>query len=78
MNSRRLTFVLVRTGVFLVVGLVLFTVIGWSRFAAFAVVLIGAAMAVQLGGIVWLRRSEAAAGEPPGGAAGSRRSRTDE
>ncbi|MDP9641095.1 cytochrome c biogenesis factor [Actinopolyspora lacussalsi] len=63
MNSRRLTFVLVRTGVFLVVGLVLFTVIGWSPFAATAVVLIAAAMAVQLGGVVWLRRTERAPAE---------------
>ncbi|SDP31729.1 hypothetical protein SAMN04487905_103187 [Actinopolyspora xinjiangensis] len=78
MNSRRLTFVLVRTAVFLVVGLVLFTVIGWSPFATFAVVLIGAAMAVQLGGVVWLRRSEAAAGESPGGTTGPRRTRADE
>lgn len=77
MNSRRLTFVLVRTGVFLVAGLILFTVIGWSTYAAVAVALITAAMAVQLGGVLWLRRSERAGESSPEGGGRADRNGTD-
>ncbi|WP_242687008.1 MULTISPECIES: hypothetical protein [unclassified Actinopolyspora] len=58
MNSRRLTLVLVRSAVFLIVGLVLFTLVGWSGYAVVAVGLMAAAILVQLGGVLWLRRSE--------------------
>ncbi|NYH77864.1 hypothetical protein FHR84_001178 [Actinopolyspora biskrensis] len=58
MNSRRLTLVLVRSAVFLIVGVVLFTLVGWSGYAVVAVGLMAAAILVQLGGILWLRRSE--------------------
>ncbi|MBA8824060.1 hypothetical protein FHX42_001389 [Saccharopolyspora lacisalsi] len=58
MNSRRLTLVLVRTAAFFVVGLIVFPVIGWSWFGAAAIALIAAAMAVQFGGVLWLRRAE--------------------
>lgn len=58
MNSRRLTLVLVRTSAFFAVGLIVFPVIGWSWFGAAAIALIAAAMAVQLGGVLWLRRAE--------------------
>ncbi|MGJ7906608.1 hypothetical protein ACOQFL_09030 [Actinopolyspora sp. H202] len=78
MNSRRLTFVLMRTGVFLVAGLVLFTVIGWSSLATTAVVLIAAAMAVQLGGIVWLRRTERTAENSPNEGAERHRTASNE
>lgn len=60
MTSRRLTFLLARTAVFLLIGLIVFTVIGWSMFAVIAVSLLAGAVAVQAGGIWWLRRSERA------------------
>lgn len=61
MNSRRLALILLRTTAFFVVGLVVFPTIGWSWFGALAIALIAAAMAVQLGGVLWLRRAEKAA-----------------
>ncbi|SDJ94146.1 hypothetical protein SAMN04487820_10374 [Actinopolyspora mzabensis] len=78
MNSRRLTFVLVRTGVFLVAGLVLFAVLGWSPFAAVAVGLIAAAMAVQFGGVVWLRRTERMTENSPDESPESRRTKPND
>ncbi|PRW64018.1 hypothetical protein [Actinopolyspora mortivallis] len=62
MNSRRLAFVCARSAVFLVAGLVVFTLLGWSVYGAVAVGLLAAAVLVQLGGVLWLRRSE---GKPP-------------
>jgi hypothetical protein len=58
MNSRRLTYLLVRTLIFFVAALVVAVLWHWSPVAIIAVVLTGAAGAVQLGGVLWLRRTE--------------------
>lgn len=58
MNSRRLTYVLVRTLIFFVAALVVAVLWHWTPVAIIAVALTGAAGAVQLGGVLWLRRTE--------------------
>lgn len=60
MNSRRMTFLLVRTLVFFVLAVIVVTFIGWSWPGVLAVALIGLAAAAQAGAVLWLRRSEAA------------------
>lgn len=50
----------IRSAVFLVVAIAVFTTIGWSWFAFLAVGLIAAATVIQLGGTLWLRRAERA------------------
>lgn len=61
MNSRRLMLIAIRTAIVLVIAIAAFTAIGWSWFAFLAVGLIAAATVVQLGGALWLRRTEPAA-----------------
>jgi hypothetical protein len=63
MNSRRLTFLLIRTAAFFVLALVVAVLYGWSWFGIAAVALTGAALAIQFGGVVWLRRAERKAAE---------------
>jgi hypothetical protein len=58
MNSRRLTYLLVRTLIFFVAALVVAVLWHWTPVAIIAVALTGAATAVQLGGVLWLRRAE--------------------
>lgn len=58
MNSRRLTYLLIRTLIFFVAALVVAVLWHWTSLAIIAVALTGAATAVQLGGVLWLRRSE--------------------
>jgi hypothetical protein len=63
MNSRRLTFLLVRTAVVFVLALVVAVHYGWSWFGVAAVALTAAALAIQFGGVLWLRRAESKAPE---------------
>lgn len=58
MNSRRLMVMALRSAVFLAVALAVFFTMGRSWFAFLAVGLIAAATLVQLGGALWLRRTE--------------------
>jgi hypothetical protein len=58
MDSRRLMFVLIRTAVFFVLVLIAAVFFHWTPLAVIAVALTGAAALVQLGGVLWLRRSE--------------------
>lgn len=58
MNPRRLGVLAARTAVFVVLALIVAVLNGWSVFAITAVALTGGALAVQLGGILWLRRAE--------------------
>ncbi|MEY8038229.1 MULTISPECIES: hypothetical protein [Saccharopolyspora] len=60
MDARQLTYLLVRTLVFLAVAVVVAALAGWPWYGVAAVGLTGAAAAVQLGGVLWLRRSERA------------------
>ncbi|MGI8306806.1 hypothetical protein [Saccharopolyspora hattusasensis] len=57
-NKSRLTVLLVRTALFFVAAVVLGFIYDWPSFAVIAVVLTGAAALVQLGGVLWLRRTE--------------------
>ncbi|QIZ39192.1 hypothetical protein FDZ84_01625 [Saccharopolyspora sp. ASAGF58] len=58
MNKSRLTVLLVRTALFFVAAVVLGFIYDWPSFAVIAAVLTGAAALVQLGGVLWLRRTE--------------------
>jgi hypothetical protein len=58
MNSRRLTYVLIRTVIFLVAAVVVATLWHWPLVAGIGVGVIGAATLVQLGGVLYLRRTE--------------------
>lgn len=64
MNARRLTFLLIRTAVVFVVAVVFAVLTGWSALTTTAVVLTGAAAAVQLGGVLYLRQQEGQTGTP--------------
>ncbi|MGW3472228.1 hypothetical protein ACWDKQ_28025 [Saccharopolyspora sp. NPDC000995] len=57
-NKSRLTVLLVRTALFFVAAVVLGLIYDWPSFAVIAAVLTGAATLVQLGGVLWLRRTE--------------------
>lgn len=67
MNSRRLGFVAVRTAVFVAAALAVAIVNGWPTPATVAVALTTAALAVQLIGMLWLRRHEQAPATPDPG-----------
>jgi hypothetical protein len=58
MDSRRLTFLLIRTAVFFVLALGAAVYFHWSPMSEIAVALTGGAALVQLAGVLWLRRSE--------------------
>ncbi|GAA4849140.1 hypothetical protein GCM10025787_34970 [Saccharopolyspora rosea] len=58
MNSRRLMIVFYRTVVFFVLAVVVSAVYGWPWFGIAAIALTGAAAALQLGGALWLRRTQ--------------------
>ncbi|PKW18838.1 hypothetical protein [Saccharopolyspora spinosa] len=57
-NKSRLTVLLVRTALFFVAAVVLGIIYDWPSFSVIAAVLTGAAALVQLGGVLWLRRTE--------------------
>lgn len=57
-NKSRLTVLLVRTALSFVAAVVLGLIYDWPSFAVIAAVLTGAATLVQLGGVLWLRRTE--------------------
>ena len=59
-TSRRMTLLMIRTLVFFVAALVVASWFGWSWVSGFAVILTGAATAIQAVGAVWLRRTEQA------------------
>lgn len=58
MNSRRLGVVALRTAVFVIAAVVVGVLHDWSLYAVAAVALTLAALAVQIGGMLWLRRGE--------------------
>lgn len=58
MNSRRLGVIALRTAVFVVVAVVVAVLNDWAGYAVLAVALTVAALAMQLGGMLWLRRKE--------------------
>lgn len=64
MTSRWLSTLLIRTVIAFVVAVVVLTLVGWSWLGAGAVGLVGAAALIQLGGVVYLRRSETGSGRP--------------
>lgn len=66
MNFRRLTYLLIRTLVFFVAALVVAVLWHWTPVSIIAVALTGAASAVQLGGVLWLRRTERNSAKPAG------------
>lgn len=61
MNSRRLGILALRTAVFVIVAVVLAALNDWGSYATLAVALTTAALAIQLAGVLWLRRREQAA-----------------
>lgn len=61
MNSRRLGILALRTAVFVIVAVVLAALNGWGGYATLAVALTTTALAIQLAGVLWLRRREHAA-----------------
>ncbi|SFS89331.1 hypothetical protein [Saccharopolyspora flava] len=58
MSKNQLGVLLVRTLLFFVVAVVLGVITGWQVYAIIAVALTGGAALVQLGGWLWLRRTE--------------------
>ena len=58
MTASRLTFLLIRTAAVFVVAVVFAFVTGWTSLTTAAVALTGAATAVQLGGVLYLRQQE--------------------
>ncbi len=60
MTPRRLTILAIRTAVFVILALTVAVVSGWSPFAITAVALTSGALAIQLGGLIWMRRSRRA------------------
>lgn len=58
MDSRKMSYLLIRTLLFLAIAVAVFSWFGWSTMGAIATGLIGAAALVQAGAVGWLRRSE--------------------
>jgi len=60
MNSRTMSYLLIRTLLFLTAAIAAFSWFGWSDMGYIATGLIGAAAVVQGGAVLWLRQQEKA------------------